>query len=60
MSEKSEATCPKCGRAYDPSEHVVVTCPECEMSGSTACCNPGGRGCLCLKCDDYMEEEDDE
>lgn len=45
-------TCPKCGGGYNPAEDQVVMCPECGCEGSTACCNPGGAGCMCWDCEE--------
>lgn len=44
--------CPKCGELFDPREHKIVECPRCLCEGSTACCNPGGVGCLCVECEE--------
>lgn len=55
MSRKTEK-CPKCGEPYDPKKDQVVECPRCHIEGSTACCNIGGRNCICTAC----EEGDDE
>ena len=49
---KAEATCPKCGMPYDPREYEVVECPRCCVAGSTKCCNPGGRNCTCVACEE--------
>ena len=48
--------CPRCGEPYDPKEDQIVECPRCGREGSTACCNSGGKGCLCVECE---ENEDD-
>ena len=49
---KKEETCPKCGESFDPQEFGVVECPRCHVEGSTKCCNPGGRSCICVKCEE--------
>ena len=48
---KQEA-CPKCGQTFDQAEHQVIECPRCRVEGSTACCNPGGRNCICADCEE--------
>jgi len=44
--------CPKCGEPFDPARDEVVECPRCHSEGSTKCCNPGGRNCLCTECEE--------
>lgn len=50
-------TCPKCGGEFDTENDEIVQCPTCEEEGSTMCCNPGGRGVLCIDCE--TAEDDD-
>lgn len=59
MSRKSKGTekCPKCGEPFDPKVDAVVECPRCHVEGSTACCNVGGRNCLCAACEEGGAEE---
>lgn len=51
--------CPKCGEPCDPKEDTVVECPRCGKEGSTACCNMGGRNCLCNDCENGEGGEDE-
>jgi hypothetical protein len=55
-SKREEHTCPKCGLAFDPVEHQVIECPRCGVQGSTNCCNPGGRNCICAACEEKGAE----
>lgn len=43
--------CPKCGQEYDPKNASIYECPRCGAEGSSSCCNPGGRGCICIACE---------
>lgn len=43
--------CPKCGQEYDPKVDGLETCPQCGITGSTACCNSGGCNCTCVACE---------
>jgi hypothetical protein len=45
-------TCPKCGGPHDSNEDAIVECPHCGAEGSTRCCNSGGRGCVCVQCEE--------
>jgi Zn finger protein HypA/HybF involved in hydrogenase expression len=53
--QPKQEKCPKCGQEFDPREHEVVECPRCGVEGSTACCNPGGRNCICVACEEGGE-----
>lgn len=44
--------CPCCGLDFDPADFEVLECPECGVHGSTACCIPAGRGCVCIACEE--------
>jgi len=44
--------CPKCGQAYDDKKDQLVSCPRCQFEGSTACCNPAGKNCICVECEE--------
>jgi len=44
--------CPRCGEEFDPAEYEIVTCQECGDECSTKCCCPGGKNCLCTKCEE--------
>ena len=33
-------------------EDTVVEYPRCHVEGSTACCNPSGRNCICVACEE--------
>lgn len=48
----SRQECPKCGEEFDTDDDQIVTCPECGCEGSTACCCPGGVGCICIECEE--------
>ena len=54
---KSEP-CPKCGQPFDPKKDEVIECPRCHVEGSTACCNPGGRNCICVLCEEQEGRDD--
>jgi len=54
---KNENKCPKCGMEFDPTDYDIVECPECGSPGSTKCCNPGGKNCLCSECEQGPEDE---
>ena len=53
MSDKLK--CPNCGEEAELEGNEIVECPECGCEGSTACCNPGGRNCLCVQCEEEQE-----
>jgi hypothetical protein len=48
----SEDICPKCGKPYDTEKDDIIICPRCDQAGATNCCNPGGRNCICLDCEE--------
>jgi hypothetical protein len=54
-TEPQTETCPKCGTIYDPKHDGIVECRRCGAEGSTACCNPAGKGCICLDCEEKEE-----
>jgi len=43
--------CPLCHTPFNPKDDQLVTCYSCMETGSTACCMPGGNGCLCEECE---------
>jgi hypothetical protein len=51
--------CPKCSEPFDPRKDTVIECPRCHKEGSTACCNMGGRNCLCNECENSEGGEDE-
>lgn len=55
--QPKQEKCPKCGQEFDPATDVIVECPRCHVEGSTACCNPGGRRCLCAACEEGGDGE---
>lgn len=59
MKNKDSSNCPKCGQSYETEKHAVYECPSCGVSGSTACCNPGGNNCLCAECENSSDDEDE-
>ena len=50
--QAKKENCPKCGQPFDPKVDQVIECPRCGQEGATRCCNPGGRNCLCLECEE--------
>jgi hypothetical protein len=44
--------CPGCGQEFDPAKDKILTCPRCNLEGSTACCCTGGVGCICVECEE--------
>ena len=53
---KTDDKCPKCGGPHNDATDQIVSCPECQADGSTACCNPGGVNCLCADCENAEDE----
>lgn len=43
--------CPKCGCEMGDDDEII-TCPKCGCEGSTGCCNMGGRGVICIDCEE--------
>ena len=53
--QAKQENCPKCGQPFDPRKDRVIECPRCNVEGSTKCCNPGGRNCICVACEEGGE-----
>ena len=47
--------CPACGTEPEDDEpRGEYECPQCGLVGFD-CCVPGGRGCLCIECEERSE-----
>ena len=51
-----EDKCPKCGLRFDGAIDTVIHCPRCGQPGSTACCNSGGKGVICIQCEEQSHD----
>lgn len=58
-SEIESAACPYCGETQLDGP-VVLECPKYGREGCTPCCFPGGRGTMCIGCQEGAVRDDEE